>query len=256
MRSGCSAWVSYLQNSSSFRLGELDISQDKVIDHGNAMTTLYFYFDYVSNNAYLAWSQLQALSRKYGIVVEPRPILFAGLLNAHGNVGPAEIPAKRDWMLKNILRKSALLDVPMSPPRHHPFNPLMALRASCMPMEAEARWRLIDGFFQAVWVSGLHISDLAVVQDIARQAGLDDAEVCEWSQSAEAASVLRQQTDEAVSSGVFGIPSMLIDGELFFGYDDFPFLELYLQGADPLDRAALAGWTQAQMSPSSRHGSR
>jgi len=86
------------------------------------MKTLYFHFDYVSNNAYLAWSQLDRLSRELGIEVEPRPILFAGLLNAHGNVGPAEIPAKRSWMLKNILRKSALLDIPMSPPCHHPSN--------------------------------------------------------------------------------------------------------------------------------------
>lgn len=218
------------------------------------MRTLYFYFDYVSNNAYLAWSQLQVLSGQYGIAVEPRPILFAGLLNAHGNVGPAEIPAKRDWMLKNILRKSALLDVPMSPPAHHPFNPLMALRASSMDMEGETRWRLIDGLFKAVWVEEQHISEPAVVDEIARRAGLDGNQVCEWAQSKEAASLLRQQTDEAVSSGVFGIPSMIIDEELFFGYDDFEFLELYLQGADPLNREVLAGWSQAQINPSSKRG--
>lgn len=215
------------------------------------MRTLYFYFDYVSNNAYLAWSQLQALSCKHRIAVEPRPILFAGLLNAHGNVGPAEIPAKRDWMLKNILRKGAQLGVPMSPPRHHPFNPLMALRASSMAMETETRWRLIDGFFQAVWVHRQHISDMDVVQKIASEAGLNGGKVREWTESAEAALVLRQQTDEAVSSGVFGIPSMVIDGELFFGYDDFPYLELCLQGEDPLDKEILANWTQAQMRPSS-----
>lgn len=223
---------------------------------GRAMNTLYFYFDYVSNNAYLAWSQLQTLSGKYDLVVEPRSILFAGLLNAHGNVGPAEIPAKRDWMLKNILRKGAQLGVAMSPPRHHPFNPLMALRASCMEMEADVRWRLIDGFFQAVWVEGKHISDITVVQEIAVQAGLSGDRVREWIESPEAASVLRQQTDEAVNSGVFGIPSMKIDDELFFGYDDFPFLELYLRGEDPLDKSALAGWTEAQMSPSSKRGGR
>jgi 2-hydroxychromene-2-carboxylate isomerase len=114
------------------------------------------------------------LSRERGIEVEPRPILFPGLLNAHGNVGPAEIPAKRSWMLKNVLRKSALLDIPMSPPCHHPFNPLMALRASCMDMEREVRWRLIDGFFKAVWLDGQHISDTEVVASIASQAGLDN----------------------------------------------------------------------------------
>ena len=215
------------------------------------MKTVEFYFDYVSNNAYLAWSQLRALTGKYAIAVQPQPVLFAGLLKARGNVGPAEVPAKRDWMLKNILRKSALLGVPMAPPLHHPFNPLLALRASSMEMQAEARWKLIDGLFRAVWVDGQHVTDVAVVQAVADRAGLDGSRVCEWAQSADAASTLRRQTDRAVSLAVFGIPSMRVDDELFFGYDDFPFLELYLQGADPLEKSALEEWSMASISPSS-----
>ena len=52
-----------------------------------------FYFDYISSNAYLAWTQLPALTAKYDVDVEPVPVLFAGLLGAHGQLGPAEIPA-------------------------------------------------------------------------------------------------------------------------------------------------------------------
>ncbi len=215
------------------------------------MRTLHFYFDYVSNNAYLAWSQLDRLCKEFDIEVEPHPVLFAGLLNAHGNVGPAEIPAKRSWMLKNILRKCASLDVPMSPPIHHPFNPLMALRASCIDVEREARWRVIAGFFDAVWLHGEHVSEPDVVASIARDAGIDEHRVMEWVRSPEAAQALRSQTDQAVQKGVFGIPSMLIEGELFFGYDDFPFLEQFLKGSDPLDRVELERWEEAQMRPSS-----
>ena len=56
--------------------------------------TLRFYFDYISSNAYLAWKDLPRLVGRYGLTVEPVPVLFAGLLNAHGTVGPAETPAK------------------------------------------------------------------------------------------------------------------------------------------------------------------
>ena len=214
------------------------------------MRTLDFYFDYISNNAYLAWSQLQALSGDLDVIVRPRPVLFAGLLKAHQNVGPAEIPAKRTWMFKNILRKCVMLDVPISPPRHHPFNPLLALRASTMEMEEGARWRLIDGLFRAVWVDQLHVSEVEVVAEVSGQAGLDPDKVCRWAQSDEAAAVLREETEKAIGSGVFGIPSMMVGEELFFGYDDFPFLELYLRGEDPLDRAEIECWSQSKMTPS------
>jgi 2-hydroxychromene-2-carboxylate isomerase len=67
-----------------------------------------FYFDYVSPNAYLAWRQLRAIAERHGVAIEPVPVLFAGLLEAHGQLGPAEVPAKMGWMVKNNLRKAAL----------------------------------------------------------------------------------------------------------------------------------------------------
>ena len=91
-------------------------------------TTIRFYFDYISSNAYLAWTQLFALAEKYGAEVEPVPVLFAGLLKAHGQLGPAEVPAKALWMARNNLRKAARLALPLNPPAFHPFNPLLALR--------------------------------------------------------------------------------------------------------------------------------
>src|SRR6266850_749715 len=54
-------------------------------------TTVRFYFDYVSPNAYVAWTQLPAVADRYGAAIEPCPVLFAGLLDAHGRLGPAEV---------------------------------------------------------------------------------------------------------------------------------------------------------------------
>ena len=219
-------------------------------------TRLLFYFDYISNNAYLAWTQLAALAANNDLEVELRPVLFAGLLNAHGNVGPAEIPAKRNWMLKNILRKANQLGVPMAPPVHHPFNPLMALRASIMDMGSEQRWQLVDGLFKAVWRDGLHLGELDVVVRIARDAGLDEDAVLQWLQSPLAAAGLRECTQDAVNSSVFGVPTMILGEELFFGYDDFPYIEQYLQGRDTLDLNQLARWEAGQMAPSAKRRTR
>lgn len=72
-----------------------------------------FYFDYISSNAYLAWFEVQRIAAAQGARLEPIPVLCAGLLEAHGQLGPAEVGPKAAWMWRNCLRKAALLGVPL-----------------------------------------------------------------------------------------------------------------------------------------------
>jgi 2-hydroxychromene-2-carboxylate isomerase len=210
---------------------------------------LRFYFDYLSTNAYVAWTQLPKLSSQFGVEIEPIPVLFAGLLEAHGQLGPAEVIPKSIWMAKNNLRKAARLGVPLNPPRHHPWNPLLSLRISSSPIPDAQRRALIDALFQAVWVRGLHVSEPAVVESVATEIGLDGPRLVEAAQQPEAKARLRAQTDAAIAEGIFGVPTMQVEGELFWGYDDWPFLELFLADKDPLDRRAFQRWT-ASVRPS------
>ena len=206
-------------------------------------STIRFYFDYESPNAYLAWTQLPQLAHRYGFTVDAVPILYAALLEAHGQLGPGEVPAKGRWMSKNMLRKAALLGVPLNPPAFLPFNPLLALRITLLPLETIERRTLIDALFQAVWVRGLHVGDAAVVEDVANDIGLPGAALVAQAQMPEIKSRLRRQTDEAISRGVFGVPSMEVGDELFWGYDDFSYLELFLAGKDPVDPTEWQKWS-------------
>ena len=201
------------------------------------MATIRFYFDYESPNAYLAWTQLPQLARRYGATIQPVPILYAALLDAHGQLGPGESPAKGRWMGKNLARKAVLLGVPLGAPAFLPFNPLLALRTTLLLSEPEQRDALIDALFQAVWVRGLHVSDPAVVEGVANEIGLPGDTLVAKAQMPEVKQRLRAQTDEAIARGVFGVPSMEVGDELFWGYDDFPYLELFLAGRDPVDAA-------------------
>ena len=76
---------------------------------------LCFHFDYISPYSYLAWQQLGEFANEHNLWVEPRPTLFAGLLNQFGHKGPAEIEPKRIYMFKDCLRRAAQLDVPFAP---------------------------------------------------------------------------------------------------------------------------------------------
>ena len=207
-----------------------------------AAATVRFYFDYISSNAYLAWTQLPRLAERHGAAIEPVPVLFAGFLEAFGQLGPAEVPPKSLWMGRNNLRKAVLLGVPLHRPAFHPFNPLLALRASSLALEADKRRALINTLFEAVWVRGLHVSEPAVVERIGSEIGVDGAALVADAQRPEIKALLRRNTDDAIERGVFGVPSMQLGDEIFWGYDDFPHLDLALAGRDPLDAVEWERW--------------
>ena len=81
------------------------------------MSALRFHFDFLSPYAYLAWSRVHALAARHGREVEPVPVLFAGLLAAHGTRGPAEVEAKRRYLARDVLRIASAWGVPLSAPR-------------------------------------------------------------------------------------------------------------------------------------------
>ena len=212
------------------------------------MNKLSFFFDYISHNAYLAWVRLMPLCEKYDLTLDPVPVLFGALLNANGQLGPAEIPEKSLWMLRDVLRKSKQHDIPIAPPASHPFNPLAALRATCTNMNAERRIALVTALFEATWVYGRDVADTSVVADVVTSVGLDAEQVTKDAHSNEVKTRLRRQTEEALASGVFGVPSMILQGRLFWGFDDLGSLDAFAAGTDPLGDKDLEPWLDVKPS--------
>lgn len=227
-------------------------------------TTVRFCFDYLSPYAYLAWHRVKAVAAARDVALEPWPTLLAGLLDHHGQRGPAEIPAKRVYVFKDSLRSASTLGVRLVPPPSHPFRPLLALRASSLA-GGEAQVALIDGLFGVAWGGERHpeggVEAAAVVARVADAAGLDGEALVTRASSDEAKARLKGQTEEAIGAGVFGVPTMLATmgarSELFWGLDSLGHLERFLDGADPLDDEALAAWAALPSSavrPGSRSG--
>lgn len=213
---------------------------------------IVFYFDFISHNAFIAWTQIRALASRHGRVVEPVPVVFGAMLKANGQLGPAEIPAKRAWMTRDILRKAARLGLTLAPPASHPFNPLLALRLVSQPLDDATRERLIDRLFRAAWSESRPLQEPEVLAELASELGLDGRALVARCDDPAVKETLRARTEAAIAAGVFGVPSMRVDDELFWGYDDFVHLELYLQGRDPLPRAALAAWESVRPSVNRR----
>ena len=92
------------------------------------MKHITFYLDFISPYAYLAFEKLPEalMGRSYSVTY--KPILFAGLLKHHGQLGPAEIAPKRDWTYRQVLWQAHRHGVDLQMPASHPFNPLPLLR--------------------------------------------------------------------------------------------------------------------------------
>lgn len=201
-----------------------------------------FHFDFISPYAYLAWTQIRALAARHGASVEPVAVLFAAMLDAHGTKGPAEVPAKRVWVFKDTFRHAAYLGVPFAPPPAHPFNPLLALRAASVDMEGDVRLAFIDELYRATWGGGPGVVEASVVGALATKVGLDAAHVLREAASDAVKARVRANTEAAITAGAFGVPTVFVGAEMFWGFDALVHVERHLEGRDPLGEGELERW--------------
>jgi 2-hydroxychromene-2-carboxylate isomerase len=171
-----------------------------------------WYFDFVSPFAYLQSEQLASLAPR--VAIRYRPVLFAGLLSASGQKGPAEIAAKRSFTYRFCLWRAKELGIPLRFPPEHPFNPLPLLR---LAIACDSTADAVHRIFRFVWRDG-RLPDLPIEwAELATALGMPDAE--SRIATAEVKEELRKNTDAAIARGVFGVPTLAIGNELFWGAD-------------------------------------
>jgi 2-hydroxychromene-2-carboxylate isomerase len=169
-----------------------------------------WYFDFVSPFSYLQCERLQP----HAAAVHPRPVLFAAILDAIGQRGPAEIPAKRAFTYRFVVWQARALGIPLRFPHAHPFNPLPLLR---LAHACDCRMDAITRIFRFIWRDG-RLPDLPIEwSELVNDLGVPDASARIADSAVKDA--LRRETDKAIARGVFGVPTLAVDGELFWGVD-------------------------------------
>lgn len=203
------------------------------------MKPISFYFDFISPYVYLAWFAIKPILKKYDVTLNPIPVLFAGLLNVHGQKGPAEIPSKRIYTVMDIMRGAIKLNLPYEGPPAHPFNPLPSLRMTLAISDLLKKNHFIETVLNACWREGRDISDINVLKELVLKSGLDANNIIEKMQNVEIKEELKKNTDAAIAKGVFGVPTFMVDKELFWGSDRIQFLEDYLNGQLKVDQTKI-----------------
>ena len=190
------------------------------------MTPLNWYFDFISPFSYLQWQKLKPLLRD-GRPATLVPIVFAAVLDACGQKGPAEIPGKREFTYRHVLWLARQGGVPLRFPPTHPFNPLPSLRLS---IAAGNTVEAVDSIYDWIWAQGRAADSvealvpLMAVLDVPAHALDEDATKAE----------LRANTDRAIAAGVYGVPTLALGEQLFWGNDAHDFALATLDDPDLL----------------------
>ena len=205
------------------------------------MKQLNCWFDPLSPYAFLAFERLPQALEGLSYSVRYRPVLFAGMLKAWGQKGPAEIEPKRAWTFRHVHWLAHRYGIRLQTPAQHPFNPLALLRLAlaCADDGVAPNRFVCESVLRHVWHGGLDANEprrlAALTQALAPRRDPSDAAVKQ---------ALKTSTDEAIALGLFGVPTVEVDGRLFWGLDALDMLAAYLRGDAWFDGPA---WSQAGM---------
>jgi len=198
-----------------------------------------YYFDFQSPYSYLSWKLIERIKFNQNTSFNPIPVAMAPIIKSHETKGPAEITSKRDYLMKDCLRKAFLNDFPMQVPFKLPFNSLDLLRMSLKEISEEKQIQLISLFFSAVWEKKLDVENQEVLQSLLLKENIDFEKLNTHSGSKLARTQLKKNIQSAIDQALFGVPSFIVhkDGkqELFWGADSIPNLLQFIEGKDQLD---------------------
>lgn len=178
------------------------------------MTPLPWYFDVISPFAYL---QLEWLQRDHPeLALDPRPVVLGAVLAHYGQLGPAEIPGKREFTYRYVVWRAQELGLPLKFPPRHPFNPLPALR---LILAAGCSLPAVQAVFRHIWHDGHAADAIEELAPVMAELGVGASSLGD----ARVKDALRASTEAALAAGVFGVPTLIVNGESYFGQDATPF---------------------------------
>jgi len=192
---------------------------------------IQFWFDIGSPAAFLAWTQIEAIATRYQAELHWKPMLLGGVFKATGNSPPAAVVAKGRYMLADLGRYAQRYGIALQFNPHFPVNTLMVMRGLTGMLQEPAFPATLKLLYEGMWQGGHNLADTEVVRTLLNDAGLEGDEFITLSRDTAVKEKLRQSTEEAVSRGVFGAPSIFVDDELFFGQDRLDFVEQALRNS-------------------------
>lgn len=187
------------------------------------MQKIEFMYDFGSPNAYVVHEILPEIAEEHNMSVLFRPVLIGGVFKSTNNKAPmvafSNIPGKIDYMRVELARFIERHEIPFRFNSSFPVNTLNVMRAGVFASGKEWEQNFIDTVFQAMWVDDKDMSDFDIISQVLENADVPTHDIMNAMQDPEIKSKLASVTSAAVDRKVFGLPTMFVDDEMFFGKD-------------------------------------
>ena len=184
-----------------------------------------WYFDFISPFSYLQLARFNELPSDLELTL--KPVVFSALLKHWGQKGPAEIPTKRRFTYRFFKWQADQRGIAFTMPARHPFNPIPPLR---LAQAKGADLNSVRQIFHFIYGEGRNLNDSAAIDELGLNLGISDAQARISDPLIKQA--LKDNTDEAIAAGAFGVPTFVADGELFWGDDATQMFIDFLRDAD------------------------
>lgn len=196
--------------------------------------TVEFFFDFFSPYAYLAQHRLREIAAVYGCKIDYRPINLHEAKRAAGNTGPAnrDIPVKIRYLMTDLARWAERYGIPLRPASSPAADATRANKGTFFAIDRGQASDYVTAVYHATWGSGGAAGDAQLLNSVAARLGWDVTEFNDWVDSGLASERYREGNLAAQSRGVFGVPTMMIGDEMWWGNDRLDLMvETLEQGA-------------------------
>ena len=194
---------------------------------------IVWYFDFISMFSWLQWPSIRDLAARREVSL--RPILFGALLKEMDQRGPAEIARKREFSYRYAQWRARNAGIPLRFPPTHPFNPLPALR---LCIAAGCTVDTVGAIFEWIWAHGRAADTAEALEALAASLGIADVRTALGTPEVKAE--LQANFEQAMRQQVFGVPTLAIGEQLFWGADAHAFAMDYLAHPDMFAEGEMA----------------
>lgn len=184
-----------------------------------------FYFDFVSPTAYLAFHHLQALAEKYQAEIDFKGVLLGGVFKGASNTTPISVPAKGRYMFNDLPRFAKRYDIEMHINPFFPLNTMPLMRGLYAAQEMGRAMDYMNEVFDGMWKRKINFSKPEALIQVLKDLNIDEEKFQNLVSSDAIKNQLKETTQELVTRGGFGVPTMYLDNEMYFGQDRLDFVE-------------------------------
>ncbi|HEX2136310.1 MAG TPA: 2-hydroxychromene-2-carboxylate isomerase [Microvirga sp.] len=187
-----------------------------------------YYFSLVSPWAYIGHAPFMDIAGRHGLAINYKPVSLGRVFTETGGLPlPQRHPVRQRYRLVELQRWRDRRRLSFNiHPKHWPFDVTLADR---FVIAIQVAHRDPDPFlrraFAAVWEEERNLADPLVIAELAEQAGLDSASLMDRARGSTTEAVYALNLENAVRADVFGSPSYVLDGEVFWGQDRLDLLD-------------------------------